>query len=818
MTSLVQRKTSVAKAMPKLPSQPIQELDPDFVISISYQIEKDEVVAKKNLEALLHSLYNHGFFAQVRPQDQDNLLVFIKLGTAAFQEAQTNDLLKSFEYGVPNSTTNSSAEKKSYRLRIVNQILIAPQSIGGVGIKTFKFVNCVTPITASASLYKDLSIIQDVQLHAVGGSISNTESIKNQYGTKVALYFEYLKYYTVWLSVLSVFGIVSTLKLKNRFSMTYTFINLLWGILFITFWNRRERYLSNIWGVENSHLVDEHYSELAKINEKGSSTASSSNFTKSNSGGVRFLKQLSFIPIALLFVATLVSYQLGCFVLEIFLSEIYDGPAKILLTLIPTVLISVFVPILTIVFNKVAQAHINWEGHDNEFTKANSNLIKLFVLTFLTSYMPLLITSFVYLPFAHLIKPNLHFIEDSLITNLESHLGTTNGRHVHRYLARLKNQEDFQYNQERLNAQFFYFIVTNQVIQVILKYVLPFIIKFVTKQVQQIVFKKKSVVINDRSDEKEFLDNVRKIVNLPEYNVNDDYRALCVQYGYLIIFGPVWSLAPLVSTLFNSLTFKLDIMKLNGGKYFQPPIPQRVDSIHPWKYVLFGLTWLGLIISPILTSFYRHGTRSAPVPEFFGSENQINPIDDAVADAMGDSSDADQSGGRHRHRRRGGRRGTRGSSFLTGGACVNSSCMSLIATIFLSEHFFFLSYFALSKISHLFKSVLENENDSRVNDIKIRREFYTSSQKETPALTEKSDVHEGLWEQYGFERILRQANSVQDEIIPEKQAATQEEKITPLEVDNSSSAVSSKDSLKKTLQILNLSKSKEMNTLYLMKR
>ena len=133
----------------------------------------------------------------------------------------------------------------------------------------------------------------------------------------------------------------------------------------------------------------------------------------------------------------------------------------------------------------------------------------------------------------------------------------------------------------------FYFIVTNQVIQLVLKYILPLGLRFVFNFIETKIQKKPQLQTkDDNPDESIWLHNVRLSLKLPEYNVDDDFRGLVLQFGYLIMFGPVWPLAPLVCIIFNLIFFKLDNFKLLNGKYFKPPVPRRVDSIHPWNLAL----------------------------------------------------------------------------------------------------------------------------------------------------------------------------------------------------------------------------------------
>ena len=150
----------------------------------------------------------------------------------------------------------------------------------------------------------------------------------------------------------------------------------------------------------------------------------------------------------------------------------------------------------------------------------------------------------------------------------------------------------------------------------ILKYALPLILRAVFNFIDKVQKKPTLDTKNDNPDEAVWLHNVRLSLKLPEYNVDDDFRGLVMQFGYLALFGPVWPLASIVCIVFNVIFFKLDTFKLLNGKYFKPPVPKRVDSIHPWNWALFLLAWIGSIISPVVTSFYRHGT--AP-PKTFGS-------------------------------------------------------------------------------------------------------------------------------------------------------------------------------------------------------
>lgn len=659
-------------------TQPIQELDPDFYIAYNYPIDEKTKKVNSQTEKALYNfveyLYDKGFSATIRPGDPTHLLIFVKLSPYKFIEEAEKDLIKNYEFGV-----TAKNDALSSRFRIIYQYLTSSKKLGGCGIvpgeAPYQDVVNIVPIT---SAFDESRLVEDLKDTFARPELSANQ-IRRTYGVQIALYFEFFKHYIYWLFGLSVLGVFQYFKKTGTYSLSYTFINLLWGTLFLAFWHRKQQYLVNLWGVQNSHLVEEHSLELAEINEKYE--AQSGYLHKNNAEGFRFVKQLLFIPIALGFAAVLISYQLGCFFIEIFLTDLYDGPGKSYLTLLPTILISVFVPILTIIYNLVTGVVIKLEGHDTQVSENQSVLIKTYVLNFLTSYAPLLITSFLYLPFAHLVGPHLGDIQ----TTISTYVGEN--RFYAKYLTKLKSQKEFKINQGRLNAQFFYFVVTNQVLQGFLKYVLPLLITKAIKLYQAKIQKKPQLKTSaDDPYEAGWLKNVRVSLDLPEYVVDDDFRSVVLQYGYLILFGPVWPLAPLVSLIFAVIFFKLDHFKLFNGNYFKPPVPKRVDSIHPWNWALFLLTWLGSIVSPVVTAFYRHGTAPPKTMGQFAFDNASTNI---------------------------------------------SSSAKLVLLMLFSEHaFLFLSY-VLYNLSELFKSGVEWENDFIDNDIKLRHDHYSKHVKPT---------------------------------------------------------------------------------------
>lgn len=628
----------------------------DFVFALKVK------TSEKELSSIISRLLDAGFACKARQGNAGTTLLFVQLCSQKYTQLVQQDLVGCFEIGI-------IVKDDGYADRplLIYQYLFETKQRGGLEVTPGKGEwKCVQTVMNISGYLTDSALVAKSNQSLTSMSLLSI-NYKKAYGTGVAMYFAFLKHYILYLIPLSTLGAFAFSK-SRTYSMTYTIINMICSVLFLVTWRRKERILANLWGVQGSHKLEVCKSDLQSLNAnaKGKPT------TVHRKEGVRFIKQWAFVPVALLFVAVLFTAQLICFVLEIFLTEIYDGPLKAILKLIPTIGLAVFVPILTIIYNQVVNRYLSWEQNVSGYSEANSFVAKTFVLNILTGYVPLLITSFVYLPFAHLVQEYLPQIKFTIQSNIKE------SKYMLHYLANVKRQEDFLMNQDRLNSQFFFFIVTNQLIQLILKFALPLALPKIIAFVKENLGKKSIEIIDDDPEEKKWLSLVRGSLELPEYNLHDDFRALSLQFGYLTMFGPVWPMAPLICLIFNVINFKLDTWKLASGKFCRAPLPSRRDTIHPWDQVLVVLAWMGSVIAPIVTSFYRNGTKP---PKTLGE-------------------------------------------FALDKASVNiPSVVVMLLIVFLFEHIFFALYFVGSKASDLLVSNEVTFNTLVDSDLHVRKDF-----------------------------------------------------------------------------------------------
>ena len=151
---------------------------------------------------------------------------------------------------------------------------------------------------------------------------------------------------------------------------------------------------------------------------------------------------------------------------------------------------------------------------------------KVFVLNFITSYLPIFLTAFVYVPFAQIIVPHLDVFNLAVKPFAENEKQMT------------APQVGFQINPERLKKQVIYFAVTAQIVNFVLEIVVPFVQRKVFKKVKEVkanqVAKRgggSKATIGDHPEEAAFLVRVRNETELPKYDVTSDYREMIVQFG-----------------------------------------------------------------------------------------------------------------------------------------------------------------------------------------------------------------------------------------------------------------------------------------------
>lgn len=207
-------------------------------------------------------------------------------------------------------------------------------------------------------------------------------------------------------------------------------------------------------------------------------------------------------------------------------------------------LLSVFVPTISAILTNIATRLNNFENYENADSYDYAMIQKIFVLNVLTSYVPLFLTAFVYVPFASYIVPHLD------VFNLASPVIMDESQEV-------QSAPAFQINPSRLRKQVIYFTVTAQVVGLALELVVPAVKRKLFKKAKQLQGKKKDVdsVVRDKDEERSFLEHVRDEAELDVYDVNGDLREMTTQVSHDLLIEGIFNqvLVRILGSIFADL-------------------------------------------------------------------------------------------------------------------------------------------------------------------------------------------------------------------------------------------------------------------------
>lgn len=155
--------------------------------------------------------------------------------------------------------------------------------------------------------------------------INDLTTIRNMFGEKIAFYFAFLQSYFMFLLFPAAFGF-SCWILLGQFSPIYATINCLWCVSFVEYWKKQQGDLAVQWGVKGVSQIQRPRSQFKHEGEiKDGITGE---MVKVYPPLKRLARQLLQVPFAIVAAMVLGGLIATCFGIEIFISEVYDGPFK----------------------------------------------------------------------------------------------------------------------------------------------------------------------------------------------------------------------------------------------------------------------------------------------------------------------------------------------------------------------------------------------------------------------------------------------------------------------------------------------------------
>lgn len=586
---------------PELGAGPKHKGDDHFHVEyvVHYSFKKaEQPEAVHQFKRVVKALNNVGLETAVRPATNDSLFIFVKPIDKYLERAIHRSRVKDWLYGVcqtqPGTEDESTARPvtEGERLRTIFHMITWPLTEGGAGITpkhgAWKCVESVFPLhdkEVNTEWIKQWSQKTFLSSH-------DLDQIRARLGERVAFYFAFLQNYFAFLFFPAAFGFFCW-ALLGQFSIIYAVVNSLACLVFVEFWKRREKDLALRWQVPGVSAIKAKRRQFTHEKEVVDKVTGETVLVFPAT--TRLSRQLLQIPFALVAVFALGALIASCFAIEIFITEVYAGPFKTYLAFIPTILLSCLSPTISGALTKVATRLTDYENYETQDSYDVALTQKIFVLDFITSYLPIFLTAFVYVPFAQVIVPHLDIFQ---LTAEKSQAGTSPAK--------------FQIDRSRLRGQVIYFSITGQIVNLGLETVLPYVKRKAFNKYREMSEDKaqdtepkgasSNVLTDDAPAEAKFLKRVRQESELTDYDTASDLREMCEQFGYLTLFSPVWPLVPVAFLVNNWVELRSDFVKICVE--CKRPAPLRSDSIGPWLDALGFLSWLGSITSAALVYMF----------------------------------------------------------------------------------------------------------------------------------------------------------------------------------------------------------------------
>jgi hypothetical protein len=213
------------------------------------------------------------------------------------------------------------------------------------------------------------------------------DKLRNYFGEKVCLYYKFVGHFMLFLLVPAVVGIIEEIAVAATSTVTnpsipfYSLFIVMWGVLMLEFWKRKEKFTALEWGMldfEATEAIRAEFKDFEKISLTGEETLYFSPEKKRN------LLALSFFIIILLCCAVIgttaciyvIRYQLA--------SANADG--ALAASFVPSIMNTLQIQIYGLIFAQLSDYLTDIENHMTDTQYEDSMITKNFMFSFINSY------------------------------------------------------------------------------------------------------------------------------------------------------------------------------------------------------------------------------------------------------------------------------------------------------------------------------------------------------------------------------------------------------------------------------------------------
>ncbi|KAF8631726.1 hypothetical protein AX15_002231 [Amanita polypyramis BW_CC] len=351
----------------------------------STQTRKEALRAQQQYARLIETLTYSGLHAVGRRGESlGHLLVFISCPQELLDALVRRERHSDFLSGLPITPIPENAIVgpllPADRIRLLHSYITSMPSGGGLGITPdAPDWDCVDSIFPLHDIENEAWVRSWEPTHLASVSI---RKMRDEFGDSVAYYYAFLSGYTYFLIFPAVLGSIAYFFFEP-YSPVYSTLICVWSIVFVEWWRVNERILSLRFGTRGSARV-----EKRRVRYKP---------------GLKWwnkdLRVFASVPLIILFATILAVILTGIFVLEAFVTHLYEGPGKQIISFAPTILFAALVPRVLAIYHTLAKRFTEWENHAHKSSHSSSLTIKTFALSAIVAYLGLALSAFIYVPF-----------------------------------------------------------------------------------------------------------------------------------------------------------------------------------------------------------------------------------------------------------------------------------------------------------------------------------------------------------------------------------------------------------------------------------
>ncbi|THW39689.1 putative plasma membrane stress response protein [Aureobasidium pullulans] len=582
-------------------SQSDTEKDEDFEVDwvLLYDFKDIELHhAIDEYHTLIRDIEAFGLETEVRHGYGTAVLVLVRIPRNKLGNEVYRSRVKDWLFGIVHvrplgdSSTVVDAETPSEEIRSIFHLVTWTKEQGGAGVTAnFGQWEHITASFAPHAWSANKRLLKQLAAKTVLG-MDDLDQIKALFGEKVAFYYAFIQAYSLFLIAPATCGSLFWL-FSTPYSVSFGVLTCIWGIVFVEWWKRQETDLSIRWNVKGVGAL--------KVNrvqydwEREEIDPVTAEVRKIFPAHKRLMRQLLFLPFAALAGLALGGMLVVTFFIEAIISDVYGSQLKEYWAVqyLPTIILAISLPYITDALTLVAKRLSEHENHRTNDEYELAQVQKAFILNFVTSFLPLILTAYIYVPYGSKLLPKL------MPNSWQSHISVS----------------DFRIDTHRLQEEVISLSMAGQFMNFGEEFILPYLkrrlsalhrayqeSKEATSLHQRMHSEFTKTLLVDAPQEHSLLSRLRSEADAEPYDVQEDIMEMCVQFGYLAMFGVVYPLMPLGFLINNWIELRGDFFKLIHECQRPPPI--RSDSIGPSVSALEFLTWLGTLSTAALVHMY----------------------------------------------------------------------------------------------------------------------------------------------------------------------------------------------------------------------